>query len=193
VAGCGTRSARCRFGELPNNPRLLTGGISELADVIDVQDRINKTIADRLITQDFGAFPQKWATGYPEEDSQGNSVAPIDIGRDRIVTTDIAETKFGQWDRGSDGPVLGGEARGREGHRVPDAHPGAVPAGRDVERQRRDAEGVGVGSGGEGSSADAVVLGGLRGHDAPGAEGGGLPTGCAHGDDVAQPGVPHRG
>jgi hypothetical protein len=86
------------FGELPNNPRLLTGGVSELADVIDVQDRINKTIADRLITQDFGAFPQKWATGYPEEDSQGNAVQPIDIGRDRIVATDIAETKFGQWD-----------------------------------------------------------------------------------------------
>jgi hypothetical protein len=86
------------MGELPNNPRLLTGGISELADVVDIQDRINKTIADRLITQDFGAFPQKWATGYPEEDSQGNPVAPIDIGRDRIVATDVAETSFGQWD-----------------------------------------------------------------------------------------------
>jgi hypothetical protein len=84
--------------ELPNNPRLLTGGVSEIADVIDVQDRINKTLADRLITQDFGAFPQKWATGYPDEDDAGNPTDPIDIGRDRIVTTDVAETKFGQWD-----------------------------------------------------------------------------------------------
>jgi len=84
--------------ELANNPRLLSGGVSEISDVIDVQDRINKTMADRLITQDFGAFPQKWATGYPEEDSDGNPVQPIDIGRDRIVATDIAETKFGQWE-----------------------------------------------------------------------------------------------
>jgi hypothetical protein len=84
--------------EIPNNPRLLTGGVSEIHDVIDIQDRINKTIADRLITQDFGAFPQKWATGYPEEDAEGQPTPPIDIGRDRIVSTDVAETQFGQWD-----------------------------------------------------------------------------------------------
>jgi hypothetical protein len=91
--------------ELPNNPRLLTGGVSEIADVIDVQDRINKTIADRLMTQDFGAFPQKWASGYPDDEDE----EPIEVGRDRIVTTDVAETKFGQWRRAA-GPVLGGEA-----------------------------------------------------------------------------------
>jgi len=80
--------------EVANNPRLLTGGVSELADVIDVQDRINKTLADRLITQDFGAFPQKWATGYPDDEGD----EPFDVGRDRLVATDVAETKFGQWD-----------------------------------------------------------------------------------------------
>jgi hypothetical protein len=84
--------------ELPNNPRLLTGGVSELADVTDIQDRINKTVADRLITQDYGAFPQKWATAWPEEDEKGNPLAPIDVGRNRMVTTDVKETKFGQWD-----------------------------------------------------------------------------------------------
>lgn len=80
--------------ELPNNPRLLTGGVSEIADVIDIQDRVNKTLADRLMTQDFGAFPRMWATGYPEDPDE----AEIDIGRDRMVTTDVVETKFGQWD-----------------------------------------------------------------------------------------------
>ena len=84
--------------ELPNNPRLLTGGVSELADVVDVQDRINKTIADRLITQDFGAFPQKWAVAWPDEDDEGEPTPPIDVGRNRMVTTSVAETKFGQWD-----------------------------------------------------------------------------------------------
>jgi hypothetical protein len=77
------------LNELPNNPRLLTGGISEIDDLISTQDRISKTLADRLMTQDFGAFPQKWGTGYPDRDEQG---------RNRMVTSDVVETKFGQWD-----------------------------------------------------------------------------------------------
>lgn len=84
--------------EVPNNPRLLTGGVSELYDLTDIQDRINKTIADRLITQDYGAFPQKWATAWPEEDDEGNPTPGIDVGRNRMVTTEIKETKFGQWE-----------------------------------------------------------------------------------------------
>lgn len=95
--------------ELPNNPRLLTGGRSEIEDLIDVQDRINKTVADRLLAQDFGAFPQKWATGYPDEDAAGNPTDPIDIGQDRIVTTDVAETKFGQWDAAPLDPYSSGK------------------------------------------------------------------------------------
>jgi hypothetical protein len=97
-----TWPARNPLGEVPlveiaNNPRLLTGGVSELYDVIAVQDRINKTLADRLMTQDFGAFPQKWAKGYPETDADGNK-NKIDIGRDRLVTSDAPETQFGQWE-----------------------------------------------------------------------------------------------
>jgi hypothetical protein len=49
------------------------------------------------MTQDYGAFPQKWATGYPDADADGNRNV-VDIGRDRLVTSDVAETKFGQWD-----------------------------------------------------------------------------------------------
>lgn len=83
--------------EVPNNPRLLTGGTSELWDLTDIQDRINKTIADRLMTQDYGAFPQKWASAWPDEDEDGKPNR-IDVGRNRMVTTEVAETKFGQWD-----------------------------------------------------------------------------------------------
>ena len=83
--------------EVANNPRLLTGGVSELWDLTDIQDRINKTIADRLMTQDYGAFPQKWAKAWPDEDEDGNPNT-IDVGRNRMVTTDVKETEFGQWD-----------------------------------------------------------------------------------------------
>lgn len=83
--------------ELPNNPRLLSGGQSEIYDLTDTQDRIVKTIVDRLMTQDYGAFPQKWASGWPEEDASGNPTPPIAVGRDRMITTEVAETKFGQF------------------------------------------------------------------------------------------------
>lgn len=78
--------------ELPNNPRLLTGGRSELEDVVDIQDRINKTVADRLMTQDFGAFPMLFGSGVPDDDGG----EPIDVGRDRMITTDVVETKWWQ-------------------------------------------------------------------------------------------------
>lgn len=83
--------------EIVNNPRMLGGGVSEIEDVTAVQDRICKTLADRLMTQDFGAFPQKWAIGFPDKDAAGNE-NKVDVGRNRMVTSDIAETKFGQWD-----------------------------------------------------------------------------------------------
>lgn len=84
--------------ESPNNPRLLTGGVSEIDDLVDIQDRICKTIADRLMTQDYGAFPQRWASAWPKEDQTGTNNEPIDVGRTRLLTTDIAETRFGQFD-----------------------------------------------------------------------------------------------
>lgn len=92
--------------EIANNPRLLTGGVSELYDVIAVQDRVNKTLADRLMTQDFGAFPQKWAKGYPDKDADGNDNR-IDIGRNRMVTSDAPETQFGQWEAAPLDPYSG--------------------------------------------------------------------------------------
>jgi hypothetical protein len=82
--------------ELLNNPQLLGGGRSELHDLTDIQDRVNKTIADRLVTQDFGAFPQKWAKGFPDKKEDGTPNT-IDIGRNRMVTSDVKETEFGQW------------------------------------------------------------------------------------------------
>lgn len=94
--------------ELLNNPQLLGGGRSELYDLTDIQDRVNKTIADRLITQDFGAFPQKWATGYPDKNENGTP-NNIDIGRNRMVTSDVKETKFGQWDAAPLDPYSAGK------------------------------------------------------------------------------------
>lgn len=82
--------------EVPNNPRLLQGGMSELYDLTDIQDRVNKTLFDRLQTQEFGVDPQKWAKAFPNEDADGNPNV-IEFGRNRMVTTDVAETAFGNF------------------------------------------------------------------------------------------------
>jgi hypothetical protein len=82
--------------EIPNNPRLLTGGISELYDVTDIQDRVNKTLFDRMQTQEFGVDPQKWAKAFPKEDDDGNPNV-IEFGRNRMITTDVTETGFGNF------------------------------------------------------------------------------------------------
>lgn len=93
--------------EVPNNPRIKTGGRSEFEDLTDSQDRINKTLADRLIDQDYGSFPQKWATAWPEFQEDGvTPVPPIDVGRARMVTTDVEGAKFGQWDASPLDPYL---------------------------------------------------------------------------------------
>ena len=103
--------------ELPNNPDLFGAGVSEIHDVTDIQDRINKTLVDRLMTQDFGAFPQKWATGWPddeedddEEDRRDDENPPVDIGRNRLVIARGAgsdKTKFGQFDAAPLDPYSG--------------------------------------------------------------------------------------
>jgi hypothetical protein len=76
--------------EWPNRRRMLGGGVSEIADVTDAQDRINKTLADRLMTQDFGAFPQKWATGVDLD-------AKFHAGRNRMFQSEAVDAKFGDF------------------------------------------------------------------------------------------------
>lgn len=93
------------ISECPCRPRMLTGGVSEIDDLLSVQERIAKTLIDRLRTQDSGAFPQKWATGFPFTDKDGQPNR-ISIGRKRLVQSDVAETKFGQWDTAPLSPYL---------------------------------------------------------------------------------------
>ncbi|MCA1569320.1 MAG: phage portal protein [Chloroflexi bacterium] len=63
-----------------NEPRLSKPGIghSELANVIPIQDAINKHCADLLIAGEFGSFRQRWATGLElDRDEAGNKVNPF--------------------------------------------------------------------------------------------------------------------
>lgn len=101
------------FGQVPvveflSLPDLRGVPHSELdRGVIAIQDRINKTIFDRLVLQEFQAFPQRWATGLEVElDAAGNPIRPFGVGPNKVVTNEDSEAKFGQWDAADLSPHL---------------------------------------------------------------------------------------
>jgi hypothetical protein len=79
-----------------NRSRLVGDPYSDLANVIPIQDAINKTVMDALTASEFAAFPQRWVTGLDFVlDDQGNPVAPFDIGVDKLLQAENPESEFG--------------------------------------------------------------------------------------------------
>ena len=92
------------MGEVPYTRILtepdLTGGYrSEIAGLIPIQDRINKTNFDRLLAQAFASFPRAWVTGIEvPTDSNGRPKEPFDAAVDRLWTFESEAVKVGQLD-----------------------------------------------------------------------------------------------
>lgn len=85
--------------ELPNRPDLLGNAYSELHDVLDIQDRLNKTLIDRLMAQEFAAFRQRWMTGYEiPTDENGQPIEPFKSAVDRLWIVEDENVKFGEFD-----------------------------------------------------------------------------------------------
>ena len=83
-----------------NRGRLLdVDGASEMADVLDLADALNKLVADMMVTSEFYARPRRWATGLEiAEDDEGNPVKPFSAALDDVWQSEAPETKFGQFD-----------------------------------------------------------------------------------------------
>ena len=83
-----------------NRGRLLdVDGVSEMADVLDLADALNKLVSDMLVTSEFYARPRRWATGLEiVEDADGKPVKPFSAALDDIWQSEAPETKFGQFD-----------------------------------------------------------------------------------------------
>ena len=74
-------------------------GRCELADVIPIQDALNKTAMDLLVTSEFMAYPQRWAVGvaaFTDPDS-GEEVRPFAAGADRVWTVPAPDARFGEF------------------------------------------------------------------------------------------------
>lgn len=96
------------FGVVPVVPFVNRGrtvdaeGVSEMHDVLDLSDALNKTLADSMVTSEFYARPRRWATGLElEEDEDGNVLNPFDSEEGRLWTSESPDTKFGQFDAAS--------------------------------------------------------------------------------------------
>src|SRR3982751_3364965 len=76
------------YVRMTTSPDLLGGYASELEGVIPIQDRIIRTIFDRLMAQSFTSFPRAWATGVdvPEDPATGKPREPFDAAVDRLWT-----------------------------------------------------------------------------------------------------------
>lgn len=75
-------------------------GSSELDDVIPLQDALNKTICDLMVSMEFNSYRQRWATGIdvPQDEDTGRPTeTPFNPGVDRMFTAPDADTRFGEF------------------------------------------------------------------------------------------------
>lgn len=88
-------------------PMLGGDGLGVFEDVIDIQDRINDTILNRLVITKVQAYRQRWATGIETEDENGNDLnLPFVPGVDLLWAVDDDTVKFGEFGVTDLGPIL---------------------------------------------------------------------------------------
>lgn len=81
---------------LRNGDRLLTAGVSEMADVLSLTDALVKLTTDMLTASEYAARPRRWASGVElTEDDNGQAVNPFPE-TDRMMIAEEHETRFGQ-------------------------------------------------------------------------------------------------
>lgn len=82
-----------------NNGEIGGFGKSELADAMPVQDALNKTVLDMLVTMEFASYRQRWAAGIEiEYDDDGKAKPPFTAGVEKLWITETPDTKFGDFE-----------------------------------------------------------------------------------------------
>lgn len=83
-----------------NRPRMLRAPVPEFHQAIPIQRRINKSLLDRVVMQEYGAFKQKWATGVdiPVDPVTGDPVESYNAAITRVFLDSSETAKFGQFD-----------------------------------------------------------------------------------------------
>lgn len=84
---------------LYNLPHIEFDGVSELADLTPIQDRINEMLFNEALAAWFAAYKQKWATGLeiPVDEETGEPIEPFNSAVDRLLATSNDKAKFGEF------------------------------------------------------------------------------------------------
>lgn len=82
-----------------NSRKLRKYAMSEIRDVVPIQDILNKTIIDLVVGGEFHSLPQRWATGLtiPIDPETGKERKPFESGLDRIWAVGDKDVAFGQF------------------------------------------------------------------------------------------------
>jgi hypothetical protein len=74
-------------------------GVSELANVLPLQDLLNKSVMDMAVAMEFVALPQRYATGIEIaiDPESGEAQVPFEPGVDKVWATESENVKFGEF------------------------------------------------------------------------------------------------
>lgn len=89
-----------------NRPDLKGNGTGEFEGVIDIQDRINNEILDRLVITKMAAYRQRWAKGISFEDENGNPTQPFTPGVDLLWGVEDEKAQFGDFEQSDPTSIL---------------------------------------------------------------------------------------
>ncbi|MFZ1719974.1 MAG: phage portal protein [Candidatus Moraniibacteriota bacterium] len=83
-----------------NNSDIGSFGRSEISSAVPVQDALNKSVLDMLVTMEFSSYRQRWATGIELEidDATGKAMPPYIAGIERLWINENPDVKFGTFD-----------------------------------------------------------------------------------------------
>lgn len=84
--------------EFRNSDRLLAEGVSELRDIMPLQDALNKLLADLMVGSEYFARPRRWVTGVElkEDEDEDDDVTSPFAESIRVMHAEEADAKFGQ-------------------------------------------------------------------------------------------------
>lgn len=91
---------------LANRSRLVAAPMSELVDVVPIQDAYNKLIADMMVSSEFAAYPQRYMIGLELPTGPDGQQAPIIAAASRLWEGRVAagwnrdqhpDPKFGEF------------------------------------------------------------------------------------------------
>ena len=96
---------RVPVARMPNRMDLFGHVKAEFADVIDIQDRINSAILDRMVMIKMQAYRQRWIKGTSLTDENGDPV-PLTPGADILWVVEDEDAEFGEFQQSDIRPVL---------------------------------------------------------------------------------------